>query len=323
MLEIYAFHPICENNPRMTAHERAALKQDMVNRVLHKLEPLEESVLLYEDKILDGRHRYELWLELAAEHAADGYFAAHSPKIEVFAPENGGHQLALMRARSRNNNRRHLTADQKAAEFLKCVEQSTELQAEIERIKAINDKKKKGGKPLGAADQRVTTTGFMAQEAQVGETVMKLVQKVQREDPEAFEAVFAGKMTAKEAVKTLPKKKITEITETAVPQDEAAQVGIKLTFLSKLRSKLMADDLMQKLKADAAELRCSVTVKVVARGGSKAILATSESDEILEWKWEEMPPKAVSQKILSLQHHREAVGAGRTKAAAAKGACFE
>ena len=37
-------------------------------------DPLEHAILKYEDQILDGRHRDEVWMELAEEDACGGFF---------------------------------------------------------------------------------------------------------------------------------------------------------------------------------------------------------------------------------------------------------
>src|SRR5882724_11642001 len=93
----WAIHPLVLLFPPMTAEERATLKKDMLDRVARGLEPLETPILLWSNQILDGRHRDEVWIELAEEDAGGGFFKGMRPPTEDFAPEKYGTLGAWMR----------------------------------------------------------------------------------------------------------------------------------------------------------------------------------------------------------------------------------
>jgi hypothetical protein len=81
-------HPIALLFSRKTPEERAEMKQDMLERVARGLDPLENRLLLYEGQLLDGRHRDEIWMELAEEKG--GFFARNRPPTETFQPAKHG-----------------------------------------------------------------------------------------------------------------------------------------------------------------------------------------------------------------------------------------
>jgi len=64
--------------------------------------PAGNALLLYENQLLDGRHRDEIWMELAEEGGGDGFFARNRPPTETHSPDKHGTIGAWMRAKSRN-----------------------------------------------------------------------------------------------------------------------------------------------------------------------------------------------------------------------------
>ena len=72
-------HGIADLFPRMAPEEMAALEADMLARHEQGLVPLEHPILLYEGRILDGRHRHDAWATLAARNAGGGFSADTSP----------------------------------------------------------------------------------------------------------------------------------------------------------------------------------------------------------------------------------------------------
>jgi hypothetical protein len=200
-------HGIAKLFRPMTSEERAALKKDMVDRLKNGLEPLEHPVVLYEDKILDGRHRAEIWRELDEEGTCGGYFKRMQPPTERFSPSKHGTLGAWLRAKSANMVGRGLSADERAATFLKAVDEYPELKAVIDEITQENAKRQLEGKPLDASVQRGNTAEQIGKLADVGPTTMKQVQRLKKEAPEKFEEVAAGKTTAKKALKRMKKEK--------------------------------------------------------------------------------------------------------------------
>jgi ParB-like chromosome segregation protein Spo0J len=123
-------------SPRLEAHEIATLFPSMSEVDLDHLresiakEGQLEEVITFEGKILDGRHRYEVCLELGVE-----------PRLRAFegtAAEAFAHSVAL------NLSRRHLTTVQRAAagagikafqaRMLAAPAQATETEAEAEAV---------------------------------------------------------------------------------------------------------------------------------------------------------------------------------------------
>jgi hypothetical protein len=212
----YEPHPIALLFPEMTAEEYADLKQDMLERKAKGLPPLEHSILLYQGKILDGRHRNKAWRELGIEG---------DPPVEVFDPEKHGTLAAWMRAKSLNLVHRHIPADRKAAIFLKASEDFRELRAVIGRIKQANLEKQKQGKPSEVGDQGGTTAQQVGKFAGVGATAVKQVQKLQKEAPDLFEQVRQGKISAKKALQEAKRRKEEAAAEAA---EAKAKKGLKL-----------------------------------------------------------------------------------------------
>jgi hypothetical protein len=200
-------HPIADLFPSMTPEEKAELKKDMIQRVENGLDPLEHAILLYEQMILDGRHRDEVWSKLAEENACDGFFNRNLPPSETFSPDKHGNLVAFLRAKSLNMVHRHIPADQKVAILLDAAEKYPEIKAALEAIKDENRKRQKEGKPLDAGDQRGNTAEQIGKLAGAGATTVKEVKRLKEKAPQEFKEVVLGKKTAKKALKEVAKKK--------------------------------------------------------------------------------------------------------------------
>jgi hypothetical protein len=109
----WPIHPIALLFSPKPRQERAELKEDMRERVVRGLDPLESPLLLYQDMLLDGRHRDELWCELAVEGACDGFFTRNRPRTETFSRNTHGTLEAWLRAKSRNLAVRQTPAEQR------------------------------------------------------------------------------------------------------------------------------------------------------------------------------------------------------------------
>jgi hypothetical protein len=216
----YQPHPIAMLFPAMTKDEFDDLKRDMQNRSDNGLPPLEHPILLYQGKIIDGRHRYNAWGELGFEG---------DPPVESFSPETHDTLTAWMRAKSLNMVHRYIPADQKVAVFLKAVEAFPELKAALEEIESGNRKRQVEGKPLDASDQRGNTAKQVGKLTGVGPTTVKLVKKVKKEAPDKFEQIVQGKLTAKKALK-VNKKQQTKgvIAATDLHQDCGGWSGLEI-----------------------------------------------------------------------------------------------
>ena len=198
----WPIHPICDLFPKMTPEERAELKQDMKQRAEGGIDPLEHPILIYQQRILDGRHRDEIWMELANENACNGFFRDNLPPHQSVS-DDGGNLVAWMRAKSANIVYRHIPADQKTAIFLKAVDTLPELKARLEQIKEENAQRQKDGTPLDASDQRGDTNKETAKMIGVGTTVIKAVKKLKTESPDKFDDLVQGKTTAKKSLEEI------------------------------------------------------------------------------------------------------------------------
>mgnify|MGYP005850395285 CR=1 FL=1 len=155
----------------------------MLRRAENGLDPLEHPILVYQNLILDGRHRWAVWKELSVEGAYGGFFARNRPPLERHSPSKHGTLLAWMRAKSANMVHRHIPADQKVAIFLKAVDEFPELKAAVVEITTENADRRKSGKPLDAGDQRGNTAEQVGKLAGVGPTTVKQVKRLKVVSP--------------------------------------------------------------------------------------------------------------------------------------------
>src|SRR4030042_5134213 len=118
-------HGLSKRIPSMSEEEYQDLKEDI------KTNGMNNPITLYENKILDGRHRYRACTEL---------------KIEVKTEEYKGSQ-PLTYIISQNIKRRHLTKSQLAAVV---VESLPKLEEEAKKRQATSGKGIYGGKRLSA-----------------------------------------------------------------------------------------------------------------------------------------------------------------------------
>lgn len=89
----YEYHHLCELFPQMPTEEFSQLTEDIKTNGLH------QPIVLYEGKILDGKHRY-----LACKASKV------TPEFEQFTGTD-----ALSYVVSQNLHRRHMTQSQRAA----------------------------------------------------------------------------------------------------------------------------------------------------------------------------------------------------------------
>lgn len=155
------YHPACELFPRMTDAERAELKRDIAENGIH------EAIELYEGKILDGRHRYEIGLELGLEMS--------SSFITLDKHLLGPHHCPFRYVASKNI-RRNLTPTQKAMVAQKLRQQSGP----------------------GAASG-VTQAAASAVAGASRRSVRRVERVQERAAPEVMSAMAAGKLDAKTA----------------------------------------------------------------------------------------------------------------------------
>lgn len=172
---VYELHPLAALFPVMSEDDFAELKEDI------RANGLLEKIVLYEDKILDGRHRYNACNILGIEPRFEQY-SGDSPATFVF---------------SKNIFRRHLTASQKAAI-------ATEILPWYEK-EAVH-----GGDRRSEDFQEgnISTMNGKARD-RLGETMgvsgryIQDAKKLKEEDPVKFEQVKSGELSLSEATKNV------------------------------------------------------------------------------------------------------------------------
>lgn len=165
-------HPYANLIPGMTDDEFIHLKEDIRRHGL--LQP----VLTYQDKILDGRHRYRACLELGK-----------AVKFEAF---DGTSDEALDHVVSLNIHRRHLNESQRAM-----------IAAEIATMKHGGDRSK------GSIDPLTTTVAQAAEKLNIGEASVKRAQALKREaPPEVVAEVRNGTKSVSGALKEVRAAKV-------------------------------------------------------------------------------------------------------------------
>lgn len=155
----YEIHPAALLFPMMGEDELRQLANDIKGNGL--LEP----ILLHQDLVLDGRNR----LEACKLAGIEPRF--HTGKI-------GSPLLYVI---SKNLHRRHLTASQKAA-----------IAAEM--VPLLAQEKKQSASPIGDVGEK--TNAIAAKAMGVGRTSVERVLAVKKADPQIFEEIKEGKISA-------------------------------------------------------------------------------------------------------------------------------
>lgn len=180
----YINHLIANVFPMMTDAEIQELAQDI------KINGLKESILIFEDKILDGRNRY-----------AACKISGVEPRIEIYEGNTPMSEVI-----SRNLIRRHLDAGQKACvatdilPFIEAEAKTRNIRINVdtgdERLEPSLKKEKRLPQSRDIAAKAMNTSGKSVQ----------LAKKLKIEMPEVFEKVKSGAMKLKQAKNELYKK---------------------------------------------------------------------------------------------------------------------
>jgi hypothetical protein len=142
---------------------------------------LDQEILLYQEMILEGWHRYLACL------------ATKTPP--KFVPFPGSDLEAAERVHA-SGIRRQSTADQRYASFLLLCDACPEFKAKYEALKQKAVQHQTAGTPLSTDGQRVDVFGAKAAAAGVGRSTAAKVEAVKKEKPEAVAAIAAGATTA-------------------------------------------------------------------------------------------------------------------------------
>lgn len=193
------YHPYSCAFPLMTEERLGELADDI------RKHGLNNPLIIFEGKILDGRNR-----------SAACLLAGVKPATEEFT---GTHEEASALVWSENAQRRDLTSTQRAASYKKLEMACAEVAAAAEAKRAeARDRQKQGGKekvcqtfdkPNAATDASKRTDAHRAKLAGTNRQYMHEVDKIAEAKPELLDDVASGKMTlgqAKREIDPTPRK---------------------------------------------------------------------------------------------------------------------
>lgn len=207
-------HEYAKLFPPMSEEEFNELVEDI--RQNGQLEP----IIVYEDKILDGRNRYNACMKLGIK-----------PKMKDYDGEN---LSPLNFVISKNIKRRHLTASQKAILALE-IKPLLEKEAKKRQLSGLKqykentvqeiiperEEKKENGDtvvPKVAQREKGRTIEQAGKILGVGKEYIRKAEKVKKEAPELVEKIMAGEMNLSEASKEIKKKQREEKIKQTIEQ---------------------------------------------------------------------------------------------------------
>lgn len=207
----YEIHPAANVMPEMPDKEYQELKADIEAHGLLTM------IEIAEGKIIDGRHRYRACQELGIELTVDNFW-----EVDLEGMTAGQYVWSL------NGNRRHLTESQRSACFYELVGREAEEKAKQRQKDAGGDKKALVAK-LPEALGSTRSRDEVAKAAGVSPRTVQDAATVAKKDPELFQEVKEGKVSASAAAKQVrdrekPDKPAEEKNRVLGPPPEVAAV---------------------------------------------------------------------------------------------------
>lgn len=239
----FEVHPIAELIPPMSEGEYAELKADLAAN------GQQEAITLYENKILDGRHRARALGELGIRPLTRRY-KGDTPLVHVV---------------SLNVHRRSLSPSQRAA---LAVDLLPALEEEARR-RQLSGLKQGDDSPLvppgtnGDGRSRCQAADLLG----VGETSVGRAKRVKRDDPDLFERVRRGEVLVNAAYR--------EVTSTPLPKPKPLD-------LSKPRNRLRADAAIKRIESALA--RVSGMTDALGEADLGLAIATAGPEQISAWR---------------------------------------
>jgi len=179
------YHKIADLFPMMSNEEYKSLVDDI--RQNGQMEP----IIIYEDKILDGRNRYKACLELGLK-----------PKMIDF---NGNNPLSFVI--SKNLKRRHLTASQQAVIALEVLPMLEE-EAKKRQYAGVNQYSREVALvPQGSNGK---SRDKAAELFGIGKRYISDAKMISQKAPEMLDEIRSGEKTIKEAVKEVKRAEVLE-----------------------------------------------------------------------------------------------------------------
>lgn len=182
-MKTYEYHAIANIFPLMTPEEMAELVQDI------KINGLKQEIVLFEDKILDGRNRYQACLTASVEPKFKEY-KGNTPYSDVF---------------SLNLQRRHLTAGQKS---IVAEEMWPLISAERKKLnrRYVDKDILEIGWSGTAPNKKEKPIEVVSKMFGVSDKSIHFVRKLKKEEPEIYEKVKKGGYTLQDARRNLKVK---------------------------------------------------------------------------------------------------------------------
>lgn len=190
----------------------------------------QHKIVLHEDRILDGNHRYTASKKVRVE-----------PEFRVFNPAKEGDPIDFVIRE--NLGRRNLTPSQSSALAAELIQKQEEAEAIAEAEFKAAQKTAKADK---AKPKKTTTRDKVKKTAKALNISPRQTEKaraLQKSDPEGFQEVKAGKRSLNAASKSADAKKSAEQSKTEEYEaaskriDEVCGDGFALRAASKLTSK--------------------------------------------------------------------------------------
>lgn len=196
-------HPLAELIPPMGDEDYAALR----GSIREKGQQL--PIILFEDQILDGRHRQKVCDELAIQ-----------PKYELYEGDDpAGYVISL------NLERRHLTTGQRAAAALALLDYERDRAKERQgRRSDLDEPSDQVTGKLSESRHDHEATAIAGEKFGVSGSSVKRAQRIAQDRPDLHEEVKAGKITVSRAYEETTGRSI----KTGRPLDADAPVDFEI-----------------------------------------------------------------------------------------------
>jgi ParB-like chromosome segregation protein Spo0J len=270
-MEIYKIHELASKLPEMSVEEFETLKESI------KVNGLLQDIILWESKVLDGRHRYKACQELDVK-----------PKFREYT---GSTPVAYVIAQ--NVNRRHLTPSQRA---VLAVELLPDIEAEAASRKAASLKqnaKKTNVLPIASneangepteQESKGKSASIAAKLLDVSTTSVERAKRAKDEVPEKWEAIKNGTETVSGvlATKKLEYKLDQESPETYKGVNSAATLIELATKTHKLKHDEKTKSLL-KLNTRPCSIEIIEASKgyTIVIGNAHAFISYDDADRIV------------------------------------------
>jgi hypothetical protein len=233
--KLYEIHPYCEIIPEIDAIALDELTEDI------RKNGLNEPIVLYDGKILDGRSRFQACSKAQVEPKFANFTSVH-PIVNKAPAQTEKDTIALNWVVSRNVSRRHLDSSQRAMVASRLANMG-----------------------LGQSSTGGVTRGEAAKKLNVSTTLVSQASTIAREAPEKVADIESGKTTISKVVNELKASSSKEKAPSAF-----AQAVIDGTFTGKAFRKEVG-------KLSKLVDHCVITLPLVEYFSALSLLKTLEN----------------------------------------------